>query len=83
MSFLKKTSTKTSEFLIKSIQEISELTVLEIINEGVAEIKQKKTSLVTFRRIRGLLRFSPCKSLDNTFLAINLSALIIVSIFRS
>ena len=35
------TESKTSTFLIKSIQAIAELAVLEYITEGVAEIKQK------------------------------------------
>jgi hypothetical protein len=47
---------KTSTFLIKSIQAIAELAVLEYITE-VAEIKQKKTSLITVRWKRGLLRY--------------------------
>lgn len=52
------TESKTSTFLIKSIQAIAELAVLEYITEGVAEIKQKKTSLVTVRWKRGLLRYT-------------------------
>ena len=53
-----KTESKTSTFLIKSIQAIAELAVLEYITEGVAEIKQKKTSLITVRWKRGLLRYT-------------------------
>lgn len=53
-----KTESKTSTFLIKSIQAIAELAVLEYITEGVAEIKQKRTSLVTVRWKRGLLRYT-------------------------
>jgi hypothetical protein len=49
------TESKTSTFLIKSIQAIAELVVLEYIAEGVTEIEQKKTSLITVRRKRGLL----------------------------
>jgi hypothetical protein len=49
---------KTSIFLIKSIQAIAELAVLEYITEGVTEIKQKKTSLITVRWKRGLLRYT-------------------------
>jgi len=52
------TESKTSTFLIKSIQAIAELAVLEYITEGVTEIKQKKTSLVTVRWKRGLLRYT-------------------------
>lgn len=52
------TESKTSTFLIKSIQAIAELAVLEYITEGVAEIKQKKTNLVTVRWKRGLLRYT-------------------------
>jgi hypothetical protein len=49
---------KTSTFLIKSIQAIAELAVLEYITEGVTEIKQKRTSLITVRWKRGLLRYT-------------------------
>jgi len=52
------TESKTNTFLIKSIQAIAELAVLEYITEGVAEIKQKKTSLITVRWKRGLLRYT-------------------------
>lgn len=52
------TESKTTTFLIKSIQAIAELAVLEYITEGVAEIKEKKTSLVTVRWKRGLLRYT-------------------------
>lgn len=53
-----KTVSKTTTFLIKSIQAISELAVLEYRTEGVTEIKQKKTSLITVRWKRGLLRYT-------------------------
>jgi hypothetical protein len=53
-----KTESKTTKFLIKSIQAIAELAVLEYVTEGVAEIKHKKTSLVTVRWKRGLLRYT-------------------------
>ena len=53
-----KTESKTSTFLIRSIQAIAELAVLEYITEGVAEIKEKKTSLITVRWKRGLLRYT-------------------------
>ena len=36
------TESKTTTFLIKSIQAIAELAVLEYITEGVAEIKDKE-----------------------------------------
>ena len=49
---------KTNTFLIKSIQAIAELAVLEYITEGVTEIKEKKTSLITVRWKRGLLRYT-------------------------
>lgn len=52
------TQTKTSSSLIRSIQAIAELAVLEYITEGVAEIKEKKTSLITVRWKRGLLRYT-------------------------
>jgi len=52
------TESKTTTFLIKSIQAIAELAVLEYITEGVAEIKQKKTNLITVRWKRGLLRYT-------------------------
>ena len=45
-------------FLIKSIQAIAELAILEYITEGVTEIKEKKTSLLTVRYKRGLLRYT-------------------------
>jgi len=54
----KVTESKTTTFLIKSIQAIAELAVLEYITEGVAEIKQKKTNLITVRWKRGLLRYT-------------------------
>jgi len=53
-----KTESKTTTFLIKSIQAIAELAVLEYITEGVAEIKEKKTSIITVRWKRGLLRYT-------------------------
>jgi hypothetical protein len=49
---------KTTTFLIKSIQAIAELAVIEYITEGVTEIKEKKTSLITVRWKRGLLRYT-------------------------
>jgi len=49
---------KTSTFLIKSIQAIAELAVLEYRTEGVTEIKEKKAHLVTIRWKRGLLRYT-------------------------
>ena len=54
----KVTESKTTTFLIKSIQAIAELAVLEYITEGVAEIKEKKMSLITVRWKRGLLRYT-------------------------
>ena len=53
-----KTESKTTTFLIKSIQAIAELAVLEYITEGVAEIKEKTTNLLTVRWKRGLLRYT-------------------------
>jgi len=50
--------TKTTTSLIRSIQAIAELAVLEYITEGVAEIKEKKTNLITVRWKRGLLRYT-------------------------
>ena len=52
------TESKTTTFLIKSIQAIAELAVLEYITEGVTEIKEKKTSILTVRWKRGLLRYT-------------------------
>ncbi len=52
------TESKTSTSLIRSIQAIAELAVLEYITEGVAEIKEKKTSLIMVRWKRGLLRYT-------------------------
>jgi hypothetical protein len=49
---------KTTTYLIKSIQAIAELAVMEYITEGVTEIKEKKTSLITVRWKRGLLRYT-------------------------
>jgi hypothetical protein len=53
-----KTKSKTTTFLIKSIQAIAELAVLEYRTEGVTEIKEKKTRLITVRWKRGLLRYT-------------------------
>ena len=52
------TESKTTTFLIKSIQAIAELAVLEYITEGVTEIKEKKTSILIVRWKRGLLRYT-------------------------
>jgi hypothetical protein len=49
---------KTTTFMLKSIQAIAELAVLEYITEGVAEIKEKRTSFITVRWKRGLLRYT-------------------------
>ncbi|HEX40462.1 MAG TPA: DUF4230 domain-containing protein [Phycisphaerales bacterium] len=49
---------KTTTFLIKSIQAIAELAILEYITEGVTEIKEKQASLLTVRWKRGLLRYT-------------------------
>jgi hypothetical protein len=53
-----RTESKTNTYLIRSIQAIAELAVLEYITEGVAEIKEKKTSFITVRWKRGLLRYT-------------------------
>ena len=53
-----RTESKTSTFLIKSIQAIAELAVLEYRTEGVTEIKEKKTRFITVRWKRGLLRYT-------------------------
>ena len=53
-----RTESKTTTFMLRSIQAIAELAVLEYVTEGVAEIKQKKTSLITVRWKRGLLRYT-------------------------
>jgi hypothetical protein len=53
-----KSESKTTTFMLRSIQAIAELAVLEYITEGVAEIKEKKTSLITVRWKRGLLRYT-------------------------
>ena len=58
MSAPKEGKSKTTTFLIKSIQAIAELAVLEYITEGVTEIKEKKTSIITVRWKRGLLRYT-------------------------
>ncbi len=52
------TESKTTTFLIKSIQAIAELAVLEYRTEGVTEIKEKKTNFLTVRWKRGLLRYT-------------------------
>ena len=52
------TESKTNTFLIKSIQAIAELAVLEYRTEGVTEIKEKKTHLITVRWKRGLLKYT-------------------------
>jgi hypothetical protein len=53
------TESTTTIFLIKSIQAIAELAVLEYITEGVAEIKEKKTGLITVRWKRGYCSTRP------------------------
>jgi hypothetical protein len=53
-----RTESKTTTFLIKSIKAIAELAVLEYITEGVTEIKETKTGLITVRWKRGLLRYT-------------------------
>ena len=53
-----KTESKTTTFLIKSIQAIAELAVLEYRTEGVTEIKEKKKTLISVRWKRGLLRYT-------------------------
>lgn len=53
-----KTESKTTTFLIKSIQAIAELAILEYRTEGVTEIKEKKQSLFSVRWKRGLLRYT-------------------------
>ena len=52
------TETKATTSLIRSIQAIAELAVLEYVTEGVAEIKEKQTNLITVRWKRGLLRYT-------------------------
>jgi hypothetical protein len=54
----KSTESKTTTFLIKSIQAIAELAVLEYVTEGVTDIKEKKTNLFSVRWKRGLLRYT-------------------------
>ena len=54
LSAAPRTESKTTTFLIKSIQAIAELAVLEYTTEGVTEIKEKKTSLITFKKIFSL-----------------------------
>jgi len=58
LSVSPRTESKTTTVLIKSIKAIAELAVLEYTTEGVAEIKEKKTSLITVRWKRGLLRYT-------------------------
>ena len=53
-----KTQSKTTTFLIKSIQAIAELAILEYRTEGVTEIKQLSKGIVTARWKRGLLRYT-------------------------
>ncbi|UCG56876.1 MAG: DUF4230 domain-containing protein [Phycisphaerales bacterium] len=53
-----KPESKTTRFMLRSIQAIAELAVLEYITEGVAEIKEKKTRFITVRWKRGLLRYT-------------------------
>ncbi len=58
LSTTPRTESKTTTFLIKSIQAIAELAILEYRTEGVTEIKEKKTSLITVRWKRGLLKYT-------------------------
>ena len=58
LSAAPRTESKTTTFLIKSIQAIAELAILEYRTEGVTEIKEKKTSLITVRWKRGLLKYT-------------------------
>lgn len=58
LSTAPRTESKTTTFMIKSIQAIAELAVLEYITEGVTEIKEKKTNFITVRWKRGLLRYT-------------------------
>lgn len=53
-----KTESTATTLLVRSIQAIAELAVLEYITEGVTEIKEKKTNLLTVRWKRGLLRYT-------------------------
>lgn len=53
-----KTESTATTLLVRSIQAIAELAVLEYITEGVTEIKEKKTKLLTVRWKRGLLRYT-------------------------
>jgi len=53
-----KTELKTTTFLIKSIQAIAELAVLEYITEGVTDIKEKTTKFIFVRWKRGLLKYT-------------------------
>lgn len=58
LSAAPKVVSKTTTFLIKSIQAIAELAVLEYRTEGVTEIKEQKNGIVTVRWKRGLLRYT-------------------------
>jgi hypothetical protein len=58
LSAAPKVLSKTTTFLIKSIQAIAELAVLEYRTEGVTEIKEQKKGIVTVRWKRGLLRYT-------------------------
>jgi hypothetical protein len=53
-----KTESKTTTFLIKSIQAIAELAVLEYVTEGIADIKEMRTDLIFARWKKGLLRYT-------------------------
>ena len=53
-----KKESKTTTFLIKSIQAIAELAVLEYVTQGVTDIKEKTTNWVFVRWKRGLLRYT-------------------------
>lgn len=52
------TESKTTTSLIRSVQAIAELAILEYITEGVTEIKEKKMNFLTVRWKRGLLRYT-------------------------
>lgn len=58
LSAAPKVLSKTTTFLIKSIQAIAELAVLEYRTEGVTEIKEKKEGIIFVRWKRGLLRYT-------------------------
>jgi hypothetical protein len=53
-----KTESKTTTFLIKSIQAIAELAVLEYVTEGVTDIKEMRTDIIFARWKKGLLRYT-------------------------